>query len=284
MRLAIITTLLVLFHSFSTNGQIVYSTTPNGLKYKMFTHEKGPKPRLGDVIKFNFMLYNDKDSLLVSTFKSVVPVTTKIQPSSYKGDLEEAFMMMSKGDSGIFLVSADSFYSGQDMPVRPGSMLKMRIKMINVESPAEFEKERAKAVEEYNRIKEQSIKDEHNKLDAYMKKNAPGAVKSADGFYYIIEKQGTGPNPKENQMVTIHYTGSTYEGKVVETDSGKTTSFQMGDKQVIPGWSKGVALLNKGAKARFYIPSDLAYGERGVGNIIQPNTTLIYEIELVDIR
>src|ERR1700727_170248 len=113
MRILLVTLFVILSFSVESQGQIVFDTAPSGLKYKMFTHEKGPKPKFADVIKFNFTLYSNKDSVLVSTFKSIVPVTTSIQKPTYKGDLEDAFMMMSKGDSAIFLVSADSFYNGQ---------------------------------------------------------------------------------------------------------------------------------------------------------------------------
>ena len=284
MRLPLIILFAILSFTIESNGQTDFNTSPTGLKYKMFTHENGPKPKLGDVIKFNFILYAPKDSVLSSTYKSLFPVVTEIRPPSYPGDLEEAFMMMSKGDSAMFLVSADSFYNGQVMPVPAGAMLKMRIKMLDIESPAEYAVERQKQNEEQLKISEQLKIQETKNLDIYIKNKAPNALETPDGMYYVIENKGTGPFPKDSQTIIIRYTCYLLNARAIDGESDKVTSFVLGRHEVIRGWEKGVALLNKGSKARLYIPSSLAYGARGQGSIIHPYTTLIYDMEVLEIK
>src|SRR6185437_5732629 len=252
MRLTIIFAISVLSYPFFAKGQAGFNTSPSGLKYKMFTHENGPKPKLGDVIKFNFILYSQKDSILSSTYKSLFPVVTEIRTPSYPGDLEEAFMMMSKGDSATFLVSADSFYNGQDMPVPRGTMLKMNIKMLAIESPEEYALDRQKQNEEQLKISARLKEQETKNLDNYIKNSAPGAVETPDGMYYLINQKGKGPFPTDSQTVIIRYSGYLLNGRPIDNENDRITSFIIGRHDVIRGWEKGAELLNKGAKARLY--------------------------------
>src|ERR1017187_1376312 len=137
MRLKIFFICGLLCYSLLAEGQKDYKTSPNGLKYKMYTHIKGKKAIVGDVIKFHFILRDNKDSILASTYNSGIPVVTPIRESTYKGDLSEGFQMLAVGDSGVFLVSADSFYNGQKMPVKPGATLSITIKMLRISSSLE---------------------------------------------------------------------------------------------------------------------------------------------------
>jgi len=121
--------------------------------------------------------------------------------------------------------------------------------------------------------------------EAFLAENAKkdGVKTTASGLQYEVEREGSGPSPKATDQVTVNYRGTLIDG--TEFDSsysrGEPVTFEL-DK-VIPGWTEGVQLMNKGAKFKFYIPSDLAYGERGAGNRIPPNSTLIFEVELLGI-
>jgi len=276
---------LLILVPFISKGQEGFNTSPTGLKYRMFTHENGPKPKLGEIIKFNFILYSYRDSMLSSSYKSEIPVVTEIRPSSYKGDLEEAFMMMSSGDSAMFLVSADSFYNGQQMPVPAGSMLKMRIKMLSIESQADYALEKQKLNEESLKINDKIKAQEIKNLDRYIYHNEPKAKKTGDGLFYVVEHKGRGPMPKDSQTVIISYKAKLLDGTAVDGGSSKITSFVMGRHEVIRGLELGAGLFNKGSKGRLLFTSSLGYGDKGNGGLIHPYSTLIYDdFEVLEIK
>lgn len=110
-------------------------------------------------------------------------------------------------------------------------------------------------------------------------------VTTASGLQYEVLTKGTGTkNPAASDTVTVHYAGTTLDGKEFDSSykRGEPTSFPL--NRVIAGWTEGVQLMTEGAKYRFYIPSDLAYGTRGAGRDIQPNATLIFDVELLKIN
>lgn len=106
------------------------------------------------------------------------------------------------------------------------------------------------------------------------------------GLKVEILKQGNGPKPKTGQTVSVHYTGTLSDGKKFDSsrDRGKPINFKLGMGQVIPGWDQGLALLNVGTRAKLTIPPQLGYGARGAGNVIPPNATLIFDVELLDAK
>lgn len=126
------------------------------------------------------------------------------------------------------------------------------------------------------------------KGDDFLKENAKkdSSVKTtASGLQYKVLKEGEGKSPKATDMVTVHYRGTLIDG--TEFDS----SFKRGEpalfplNRVIKGWTEGVQLMKEGGKYRFFIPPQLAYGERGTpGGPIGPNETLIFEIELLKVQ
>jgi peptidylprolyl isomerase len=115
-------------------------------------------------------------------------------------------------------------------------------------------------------------------------------VTTASGLQIIDTKVGTGPSPKTGQTCVMHYTGWLYEngakGKKFDSsvDRGEPFSFKIGIHQVIPGWDEGVATMKVGGKRALIIPPELGYGSRGAGSVIPPNATLIFDVELLDIK
>ena len=113
-----------------------------------------------------------------------------------------------------------------------------------------------------------------------------GFDKTDSGLYYKIIQKGDGVKPTSGQTVSVHYKGMLPEGTTFDSsyDRGTPIDFPIGMGHVIAGWDEGILLLNKGDKARFVIPSDLGYGAQGAGGVIPPNATLIFDVELMDIK
>src|SRR5210317_1098668 len=114
-----------------------------------------------------------------------------------------------------------------------------------------------------------------------------GMYKTESGIYYDISKKGKGSNAKPNDLLSVHYSLQLVDGSEIDSSftRGAPIEFTCGVGQVIKGWDEAMQLLNKGSKARLVIPSDLGYGSVGAGNgVIPPNATLIFDVELVDIK
>lgn len=124
-----------------------------------------------------------------------------------------------------------------------------------------------------------------NESEAFLAENAtkPGVQTTASGLQYKVIQEGTGASPKAEDTVTIHYTGKLLDGNVFDSSvGGEPLTYPVG--QFIQGWIEGLQLMKLGGKMELYIPSNLAYGERGISGAIPPNAALIFEIELLDIK
>jgi len=112
----------------------------------------------------------------------------------------------------------------------------------------------------------------------------PGVKTTASGLQYEIINVGSGEQPKPEDTVTVHYTGTLTDGTEFDSSRkrGEPTKFQL--NKVIPGWTEGVGLMKPGAKYKFFIPDNLAYGERQMGDKIPPGSVLIFDVELISVE
>ena len=110
-----------------------------------------------------------------------------------------------------------------------------------------------------------------------------GIVITASGLQYKVLKEGSGKQPKATDTVRCHYEGTLIDGTVFDSSYKRGEPADFGLNMVIKGWTEGVALMKEGAKYRFFIPYNLAYGERGAGAMIPPYAALIFDVELIEV-
>ena len=270
-----------------------FKKTANGLEYKIVKDAPGiQKPAIGDIIEMNilgYMHFPKGDSVIFDSRKmnNNQPVPFQIPPPSYKGDLVEGFMMLTKGDSAVFRVSVDSLMkAGNQLPpwMQTGKNQKIEytVAVVSVKTQSQMQEEMKAAAAKQIVVDEQQIKD-------YLAKNGVNATRTASGMYYKVDKMGQGTKPVAGDTVSMNYTGMLLNGKKFDSNVDpdfhhvEPFKFVLGAHQVIPGWDEGIALLPKGSKGTLYIPSTMAYGPQGREPVIPANSVLVFDVEVVDV-
>ena len=134
-------------------------------------------------------------------------------------------------------------------------------------------------------LQQAKAEQEKKAADSFFAENGQkeGMITTTSGLQYEVLTPGTGATPTAEDVVKVHYTGTLLDGTKFDSsvDRGEPAQFKVGG--VIPGWTEALQLMKVGAKYKLYIPSDLAYGQRGAGALIKPGATLIFEVELLDV-
>lgn len=182
--------------------------------------------------------------------------------------------------SGIDEINVQDFADGV-AAVFYGSTPKMtydEAKEVIREYFTEMEKKQQEAAKEAGKINEEAGK-------AFLEKNGKREEvhTTPSGLQYEIIKEGDGPKPAATDQVEVHYTGKLIDGTVFDSSEERGVPATFGVTQVIPGWVEALQLMSAGSKWRLYIPSQLAYGPAGAGNVIGPNSTLIFDVELLKV-
>ncbi len=296
---------------FTACGQKEYITTDTGLEYLKVKEGSGERPQDGDFLMLNVSYSDANDNIMFSSADRGGALPLNYVDSVFKnnGSLEEGFRLCGKGDSIIFKIPAERIFKESFRQPLPDSISSESIitvymgvqEIFNQEQFQAYRMERsqkaqAKAAED---AKEQ-VATEAKIIEDFLIENGIEAQSTEEGLYYVITQEGNGEQPVNGNTVVVNYTGQLLDGTMfdssIEEDAkaggvyregrnyGTPFDFLLGQGRVIKGWDIGIALLSKGAKATLYIPSALGYGARGAGANIPPNSVLMFDVELVDIK
>lgn len=238
----------------------------------------------GDVL-FMDMDYYTADGRLIYSSSDVAQDYRMYAPQEYLHDnIEQGFYLMHKGDSAIFHAKSGPFFEKirkvkQPNSISPDEMLTFHVRMKNIYDGALYQKE----IDEYNeRMEAQEVLILHD----YIRNENISAKPSESGLYKIITKNGTGKETAMGKLVTVHFVGSLIDGREFDNSYKRNEpfTFQLGEGKSIPGFEEGIASMKKGEKCRLIFPSTLGYGPRGVQGRIPAFSTLIFDVELLDMK
>ena len=286
MVLALVTGIGIFLASCQSSGDSRfpgYTVADDGLIYKFdYRSDSTVSPVVGDFVTV-IMTYGKKDSVVFDSRTVPQDMIIPMAEPLFKGDIYTGIEMMHIGDSASFIMPADSVFKKlfrmQQTPPEfaNGQYMYFTVKLLNIQSQEEVEKAQQEKMERMQSA-------EVDLLNQFIAANYPDAKPTEDGLYIIVDKPGKGPKPTAGQKITAHYTGKFLDGTVFDSsvERGQPFEFVLGQGQVIPGWDKGFAMMNKGEKATLVIPSALAYGQGRQG--IPPYSTLVFDVELIDFK
>ncbi len=269
-----------------------YEEDSNGLFYKKYVVDNNAdKPEIGDFLTLDLVYRNSKDSILFNSKDMAGGFRIPLQEPGYSGDFFYAVSKMHLNDSIAFVMSADSFFlttvGTPNLPefVKPGDFLYFETRLAKIQKKADFENEQQGLMEKQQEIKDEMKQKELDELNEYIKNNNIGLKATESGLYFIEINKGKGKSVENGSKVKVHYTGVFLDGQKFDSsyDRDQAIEFEIGNESIIPGWNEGIKMMNEGGKAVIIVPSELAYGEEGRGDIA-PFTTLVFEVELLEVK
>lgn len=261
-----------------------YKKSETGLEYKFYVQNEGENPKVGDFITID-MYYGTDDTILFDSKNIPGGLTFPLDSPYFEGDLFEGIMMMTRGDSASFRMSADSFFlviaRSPKLPpfIEPGSIMTFEVKLNEFKSAEQQQQEEADALEARRMEAE-------NEFAAYLAENNITTEPLESGLIFIEHKKGTGRQPQAEEMISVNLTVKLLDGtKIFSTDDrGEPFEYQYGKNFDTKGLEEGVGMLRKGGKATLIVPHQIAYGAEAKGQMIEPYSAVVYEVELVGMR
>jgi len=261
------------FTGCSNDSEI--KTTESGLKYFDEIVGEGKDAKVGDLVSIHFKgwvivdstnLFADwtEDStrlpyMIGDSYRQGQDVKFVLGKDAFIRGTDEGIIGMKPNGKRMIVIPAELAYGEQGVgPIPPNSDLKVFIELLDVKDPVVAD------MWDVDKSKIQT---------------------SESGLMYVIIDEGEGDIATDGNVVTVHYTGFLEDGTKFDSsvERDEPFSFVVGNKQVIAGWDEGIRLLKKGGKARFVIPPSLGYGDITAGKI-PPNSTLLFDVELLDVK
>lgn len=250
--------------------------TENGVRYEVLRSGAGQNPALSDYVTVHFKVMR-ADGTLIDDTRRAGP-QTHLASDTLLG-WQEVLPKMQEGALWRIHVPAALAFgeTGLGDIVAPDEPLAFEIELLDVMTEEEWQAARVEA------FKAREAEREANRK--FLEDNAkkPGVTTTESGLQYEVLVEGGGAQPKPEQTVQVHYRGMLIDGTEFDSSYKRGQLAEFPVNRLIKGWQEGLTLMNEGAKWRLVVPAELAYGDRGAGELIQPGDTLIFEVELIRI-
>jgi len=272
---SILITLFSVVFIFGCSNKPDSVTLKSGLKYNDIKVGTGTEAKNGDLIEIQFKGWIVKDSsdlfgdwsvdstkkadLIADSYAMNQPMKFVLGTESFIKGSEEGIVGMKAGGQRAIVVPSNLAYGPQGMgPIPPNTSIKVLIELVSTK---------------------EAVVAKMWDVDSTLFKV------TASGLKYAIIQEGEGELVGKEKQATVHYSGFLLDGTKFDSsvERDEPFTFVAGVGQVIPGWDEGVQLMKKGSKARFIVPANLAYGDRDLGKI-PPNSTLIFDVEVLDVK
>lgn len=283
-----------------SDGSNKVISTENGTRYSIFTADRVGEPvNMGDYVYFHAAMMTERDSFMFGTrddggepqmvqIKELDPTAPQVSP------IEDVLSLMAQGDSAVIRVNLDQFPS-KPPGLENDSVLLYTVAVTEVIDEATYvtrlsaeELAMKEAMDVTKGREEEMLAFASQVHKDYVAGSLDGDIKTTEsGLKYVVHQEGEGAPAEAGRGVKVQYIGSLVsDGSVFDQSFGRGEAlpFILGQGQVIPGWDEGIALLKEGGRATLFIPSELAYGARGAGADIPPNSELAFYVELEEVE
>ncbi len=282
LKLIINIALFILIVSSCNNEE--FKQTDTNIFYKFIEENTdSTKVKENDILILKLIYANEKGDIIFDSRELGKDYKMIIKKPDYIGSIEEAILMMHISDSAIFKVDAADFYmlsrkySTLPDEVKNGGKLVFYVKVLGITNTKDVNNEKT-TLNEKQQILEKDL------LADFLYKENIKIAPTKSGLYYNEKIKGKGKMPKNGDKVIIHYTGKFINGEIFDSSVkiNKPLEYIFGENNFILGWTESISYMREGGVAQLIIPSKLAYGDKRNG-IIPPNTTLIFEVELLKV-
>ncbi|AHM61924.1 FKBP-type peptidylprolyl isomerase [Flammeovirgaceae bacterium 311] len=270
-------------------------TRESGLQYRFFRTGEEASPDSTKFLVMNIRATTGTDSVFFDTQERGMYEIMPVNNPEFKGRLAEGIKMLHKGDSAQIVVPANDFFlqtMGAPVPAGVDENSNMNF-FIGVQDVVDEQAAQQIQMESIQRMQAQAAKKQKEQLvkdaqiiDKYLAEHSINVDTTASGVRIQVTERGKGNKPERGDNLVVHYRGKVLEGAQFDAsyDRNEPFTFAVGQGMVIPGWDESLLELPKGSKATIFIPSPLAYGPQQRGEVIKPNSILVFEVEVLDVQ
>lgn len=260
--------------------------TDDGLIILNITSKSGKKAVEGDILKIYFSLTTLDGDTLLYLFDNE-PIAVSCGDQALGAGFDEAMRLLTLGGNGSFVIpSALAFDSvGLENSIEPYTSLRLDVKMVDIMTLKQFEDEQKRLAEIEKEEAQKRLDEEPAKIEAFVKDHNVHVNPTASGLYYLEILEGTGAVADTGDIVSIHYNLYNIEDKLIESSfEGEPLRFVFGKGEMVPGIEEAIGYMKLGGKATIIVPSTLGFGNVAIDDDLPANSTVIFDIDFVDLQ